>query len=123
VRAELDQLGHSVEEEQQRVREERTALMEMLTSTGLLERYGGDAVLAMHGALVEAPSVVVLAAFGDAVGDLRQPNLPGTVDEYPNWRLPVADGDGRPMMLEELLDSPGVRRLTALLAEGVTGVR
>jgi 4-alpha-glucanotransferase len=123
VRAELDQLGHSVEVEQKRVREERRALLEMLTETGLLDRYGGDVVLAMHGALVDSPSVLVLAAFGDAVGDLRQPNLPGTVDEYPNWRLPVADGSGRPLTLEELLASPGVRRLTALLDEGLRGVR
>jgi 4-alpha-glucanotransferase len=122
VRHELDQLGHSLEEEQERVREERDALMEMLTTTGLLGRYG-DPVLAMHGALVESPSVVVLAAFGDAVGDVRQPNLPGTVDEYPNWRLPVADAHGRPQTLEELLEAPGVRRLTALLADGLSGVR
>ncbi|MDT7572799.1 MAG: 4-alpha-glucanotransferase [Actinomycetota bacterium] len=123
VRHELDQLGHSLEEEQKRVREERDALLAMLTETGLLDRYDGDPVLAMHAALVESPCRVVLAAFGDAVGDLRQPNLPGTVDEYPNWRLPVADPAGRPLTLEELLDAPGVRRLAALLAEGVGGVR
>jgi 4-alpha-glucanotransferase len=123
VRHELDQLGHSLEVEQKRVREERAGLMAMLTETGLLDRYDGDVVLAMHGALVESPCRVVLAAFGDAVGDVRQPNLPGTVDEYPNWRLPVADGDGRPLTLEELLDAPGVRRLVALLADGVQGVR
>jgi 4-alpha-glucanotransferase len=123
VRYELDQLAHSLEEEQERVREERTALLTMLTDTGLLDAYDGDAVLAMHGALADSPCAVVLAAFGDAVGDLRQPNLPGTVDEYPNWRLPVADGSGRPIPLEELLDDPGVRRLAALLADGVRGVR
>jgi 4-alpha-glucanotransferase len=97
--------------------------MAMLEATGLLDRYGGDPVLAMHGALAESPCTVVLAAFGDAVGDLRQPNLPGTVDEYPNWRLPVADGSGRALALEELLAAPGVRRLAALLADGVRGVR
>jgi 4-alpha-glucanotransferase len=123
VRHRLDQLGHSLAEEQERVREEREALLLMLTETGLLDRYGGDVVLAMHGALVESPAVVVLAAFGDAVGDVRQPNLPGTVDEYPNWRLPVADASGRPLTLEDLLASAGVRRLTALLQEGVRGVR
>jgi 4-alpha-glucanotransferase len=123
VRHELGQLGHPLETEQERVREERVALMEMLTTTGLLATYAEDPVLAMHGALVASPSVVVLAAYGDAVGDLRQPNLPGTVDEYPNWRLPVADATGRPLMLEELLDHPGVRRLTALLADGVQDVR
>jgi 4-alpha-glucanotransferase len=123
VRHALDQLGHSLEVEQKRVREERRALLEMLTQTGLLERCDGDVVLAMHEALVASPGVLVLAAFGDAIGDLRQPNLPGTVDEYPNWRLPLADAAGRPVMLEELLDSPGVRRLTALLADGLRGVR
>ena len=123
VRHELGQLGHSLEVEQVRVRAERAALMEMLTSSGLLAEYGGDAALAMHGALIASPSAIVLVAFGDAVGDLRQPNLPGTVDQYPNWRLPVADGSGRPLGLEELLAHPGVRRLTALLADGVPGVR
>jgi 4-alpha-glucanotransferase len=119
VRAELDQLGVPVEEERARVAEERRLLLEMLERTGLLARCGGDAALAMHAVLAEAPSRLVLAALGDAVGDLRQPNLPGTVDEYPNWRLPVADGQGRPLLLEDLLASAGVRELTRLLGEGV----
>jgi 4-alpha-glucanotransferase len=123
VRAELDQLGIPVEQEQARVREEREQLLGMLERTGLLDACGGDVVLAMHAALVASPCRLVLAAFGDAVGDLRQPNLPGTVDQYPNWRLPVADGSGRPLHLEELLDSDGVRRLTALLDEGLRGRR
>jgi 4-alpha-glucanotransferase len=123
VRAELDQLTTSVEEEHDRVAREKAGLLEMLRSTGLLERYDDDVVLAMHGALVESPCRVILAAFGDAVGDLRQPNLPGTVDEYPNWRLPVADGTGRSLSVEELLAHPGVRRLTAVLAEGLAAVR
>jgi 4-alpha-glucanotransferase len=119
VRDELDQLGMPVEQERERVREERAQLRTMLEQAGLLEAAGGDEVLAMHAALTAAPSRLVLAAFGDAVGDVRQPNLPGTVDQYPNWRLPVAGADGRPLALEDLLDHPGVRRLTALLAEGV----
>ncbi|TAL22168.1 MAG: 4-alpha-glucanotransferase [Frankiales bacterium] len=123
VRAELDQLGVPVEQELARARSERAALLEMLASSGLLDRCGGDPVLAMHAALTASPCRLVLAAFGDAVGDLRQPNLPGTVDEYPNWRLPIADGSGRPVGLEELLASEGVRRLAALLAEGTSESR
>ena len=119
VRDELGQLGMPVEQERARVREEREQLLAMLTATGLLEACAGDVVLAMHAALAASPCRLVLAAFGDAVGDLRQPNLPGTVDQYPNWRLPVADGRGRPLSLEQLLASEGVRRLTRLLAEGV----
>ena len=122
VRDELGQLGLSVGEERERVRTERAALLDRLRDSGLLEAHGGDVVLAMHAMLTASPSRLVLAAFGDAARDLRQPNLPGTVDDYPNWRLPVADGSGRPLGLEELLALPGVRRLAALLAEGVRAV-
>jgi 4-alpha-glucanotransferase len=116
VRHELGQLGVPVEQERAGARRDRAALLDMLKATGLLDRCDGDEVLAMHAVLVAAPSRLVLAALGDAVGDLRQPNLPGTVDEYPNWRLPVADGSGRPLSLEQLLESDGVRRLAGLLS-------
>lgn len=119
VRAELGQLGHSVEQEQERVDRDREMLLAMLRHEGLLAD-GSDpeeVVLALHRALVASPCKVVLAAYGDAVGDLRQPNLPGTTVEYPCWQLPVADGEGRPLGLEELLAHPGVRRLTALLQQ------
>jgi 4-alpha-glucanotransferase len=124
VRAELGQLGHSVEEEQARVAKERSELLDLLRAEGLLTADASreDTVLAMHAVLAEAPSRLVLAALGDAVGDLRQPNLPGTVDQYPNWRLPVADSSGRPVTLEELESSDRVRRLAALLA-GEGGLR
>ena len=119
IRHELGLLGVPLQDEADRARRERTALLRLLAETGLLERCDGDPVLAMHAVLAASPSRLVLAAYGDAVGDLRQPNLPGTVDEYPNWRLPVADGSGRPLSLEELLEAPGVARLSRLLAEGV----
>ena len=44
-----------------------------------------------------------------------QPNMPGTVDEYPNWRLPVADETGRSLTLEQILAHPGLDALTRLL--------
>ena len=122
VRAELHQLGVPVERERERVRGERERLLAMLEREGLLaagERAPAAVVLAMHAALTASPCRIVLAALGDAVGDLRQPNLPGTVDEYPNWRLPVADGSGRALTLEQLLAAPEVTRLAGLLDEGV----
>ena len=121
VRDELGQLGMPVEQERERVRAEREDLLAMLGREGLLEAAGGDVPLAMHAALAASPCRVVLAALGDAVGDLRQPNLPGTVDEYPNWRLPVADAAGHPLTLEQVLAHPGVARLATLLDEGVRG--
>ena len=123
VRHELGQLGHSYEQELTRVHDDREQLLRMLRAEGLLsaespgQETALEIVLALHRALVASPCRIVLAAYGDAVGDVRQPNLPGTVDEYPNWRLPVADASGRVLGLEELLQHPGVRRLTALLQE------
>jgi 4-alpha-glucanotransferase len=119
IRSELGQLGHSREQEQARVDQDREMLLSMLRHEGLLAP-GGDlveVVLALHRALVASPCRIVLAAYGDAVGDLRQPNLPGTTDAYPNWRLPLADGAGRPLTLEQVLAHEGVRRLTVLLQQ------
>ncbi|WP_037892992.1 hypothetical protein, partial [Streptomyces sp. Tu 6176] len=55
----------------------------------------------------------------DAVGDRRPQNLPGTSAEYPNWRLPVADAEGRPVTLEDLAASPRLRALADVLRAGV----
>jgi 4-alpha-glucanotransferase len=40
-------------------------------------------------------------------------NQPGTDDEYPNWRLPLADGEPRPVLLEALVSAPRAARLAA----------
>ena len=45
----------------------------------------------------------------DVVGEVRQPNLPGTIDEYPNWRMPL------PVALEQLQRDPRVERVVAAL--------
>ena len=39
------------------------------------------------------PARLLCVALTDAVGDRRTQNQPGTTDEYPNWRLPLADGE------------------------------
>jgi 4-alpha-glucanotransferase len=43
----------------------------------------------------------------DVIAETRQPNLPGTIDDYPNWRLPL------PVTLEELKADPRVTDITA----------
>lgn len=114
LRIDLGQIARSVELEQQQVAHERSMLLAMLQHQGLLDE---DLCLSLHRALVASPCKVVLASYADAVGDLRQPNLPGTVTEYPNWRLRLADGAGQVVSLEQLLAHPGVRRLTAVLQQ------
>jgi 4-alpha-glucanotransferase len=120
VRAELGLLDDAGAEWES-WRRERDELVALLADLGLV---GIDAdedalVLGLYEFLGLTRCRVVLAVPADAVGDLRQPNLPGTTDEYPNWRLPVTDSAGDVMLLDELLADPRVARLAAVLAAAV----
>jgi 4-alpha-glucanotransferase len=122
VRHELGQLDRPVEEERKRVEEEKDRLFAMMRAEGLAVEGVSDEelVLNMYRVLLRTPCRVVLAAPADAVGDLRQPNLPGTQDEYPNWRLPLADRTGAEVSLEDFLAAPGTAALADLLDAGLT---
>ena len=95
--------------EKARAEIDRLELVELLREQGLVsgDDPGEDQlVTAMHALLGRARSRLVLISPYDVVGETRQPNLPGTVDQYPNWRLPL------PESLEELRDDPRVRVIT-----------
>jgi 4-alpha-glucanotransferase len=62
-----------------------------------------DVAVAAHAALGRAPSVVKLATLDDLCLATERPNVPGTVDEKPNWRLPL------PLSLEQMTVSPVAR--------------
>ena len=72
----------------------------------------GDVVVATHRLLAEAPSAVVLAGLEDALAVARRPNLPGTVDERPNWRQAL------PRPLEALGEDPLALAVAEALARG-----
>ncbi|MEV0119879.1 4-alpha-glucanotransferase [Streptomyces sp. NPDC050844] len=81
----------------------------LLARLGMLPGGGGheeDEIRAVHRFLLATPARMVGIWLPDAVGDRRPQNLPGTLDEYPNWRLPIADAEGRPVTLEELTAAP-----------------
>ncbi|MGA4841878.1 4-alpha-glucanotransferase [Streptomyces sp. G45] len=87
----------------------------LISRLGLLPGGAGseeEEVRAVHRFLIATPARLVGVWLPDTVGDRRPQNLPGTWDQYPNWRLPVADAQGRPLGLEELAAAP---RLHALL--------
>jgi 4-alpha-glucanotransferase len=113
VRAELDQLGAGRTRAQQEADDERerAELRALLRREGLATADDDlDALVdAMHGLLARTPSRLVGVALADALGEVRQPNLPGTQDEYPNWRLPL------PVPVEDLDGHPGVRRLVEIM--------
>ncbi|MDQ1745860.1 MAG: 4-alpha-glucanotransferase [Frankiaceae bacterium] len=121
VRAELGLLDDA-DAEWASWRRERAELVALLTELGLVEGDADDEealAAAMHAFLGATTCRVVLAAPADAVGDLQQPNLPGTTDEYPNWRLPVTEASGSVVLLDDLLADPRVARLAAVLDAAV----
>lgn len=114
VRAELGLLN-DVPAEQTRADEERAEWLALLRSEGFLSDDGEPdefaIVEAMHRLLAAAPSRLKLVSPYDVVVETRQPNLPGTVDEYPNWRLPL------PVTLEQLQSDPRVAAIARVFGE------
>jgi 4-alpha-glucanotransferase len=58
--------------------------------------------VALYAYLARTPAALVGVSLADAVGDRRTQNVPGTCDEYPNWRIPLCDGEGEAVLLEDL---------------------
>ncbi|MFL6130485.1 MAG: 4-alpha-glucanotransferase, partial [Mycobacteriales bacterium] len=77
-----------------------------------------ETVAALHRYLTWTPCRLLSVALTDAVGDRRTQNQPGTIDEYPNWRVPLAGPDGKPMLLEDVFASDRAARLAAVLRGG-----
>lgn len=66
-------------------------------------------VLSAHRSLAASPAAIVMASLEDALRVTQRPNLPGTIDEHPNWSIPL------PVSIEELTRDPFVARLAAAL--------
>ena len=71
-------------------------------------------VLATHRRLAEAPSMIVTATLDDLLGAQHRPNLPGTIDQHPNWRIPL------PVPLEDLPSYPLAESIATILNTAVT---
>jgi 4-alpha-glucanotransferase len=114
ARADLGLLD-DVAAEQAKADKERVEWLTLLRSEGLLPDADDGApepdetaiIAAMHRFLASTPSRLKLISPYDVIAETRQPNLPGTVDEYPNWRLPL------PVTLEQLKADPRVADITA----------
>ncbi len=120
VRARLDLFTRPVEVERAEDEADRARMLAVLRDRGLIHEDQSSArvVEALHRYLSWTPSLLIGLSVPDLVGDLRTINQPGTHNEYPNWRLPVAGSDRRPVLLEELMASRSVRRITRALQRG-----
>ena len=77
-----------------------------------------EIVEALHRYVMATPSVLVGVSLADAVGERRAQNQPGTDQEYPNWKVPLADSSGRVVLVEDLFTNQRLRSLAAVLNSG-----
>lgn len=95
----------------------RAALLTLLREMGLLSRDPADdsnigiqeLVDAAYRFLAISPGRFLVAQLDDVLGIKEQANLPGTVDEHPNWRRKL------PMPWQELAKSPRLRSFGEML--------
>jgi 4-alpha-glucanotransferase len=64
-----------------------------------------EVAIAVYKRLAGARTRIVLASMEDALGVHERPNVPGTIDEFPNWRLAL------PIPLEEIEQAEGLQRI------------
>jgi 4-alpha-glucanotransferase len=137
LRDDLGLLTRSLEEELAADDAERSAWLEELRRRGALPSSTVDAaqdalapdaadateaqvqatVHALHRYLTWTPSRLISVALSDLVGDRRTQNQPGTIDEYPNWRVPLAGPDGALLPLEDVVGSTRARALAQVVNE------
>ncbi|RNE49594.1 4-alpha-glucanotransferase [Corynebacterium alimapuense] len=66
----------------------------------------GELIVSLHQFISGTPSALSCTSLVDMVGDIRSQNQPGTTrDQYPNWCIPLSDGKGRPVLIEDLADN------------------
>lgn len=124
IRAELGLLTRSVSEERAVDEADRASWLALLVERGWLaagaEQDVEAVTCALHRALAATPSRLLGVALTDVVGEVRAMNQPGTHHEYPNWRTPLADGDGTPVLLEDLIGSRRAEQLAAAVRGAAT---
>ena len=129
LRDSLGLLTRPLEEERAEAAADTAEWLGLLNRLGLLRGTGSGSdgsseeaeIQAVHRFLLRTPARMLGIWLPDGVGDRRPQNLPGTWDQYPNWRLPIADAEGRPVTLEELAASPRLHALVEVLQESAEG--
>lgn len=118
LRHRLGLLTESLDEELAAAAQEQSAWVNRLREVGLLgwdENDPQTIMIAMHAYLTRTPSKVLSVALTDAVGDRLTQNQPGTIDEYPNWRVPLSGTDGKPLYLEQIYQAELPNELAAVV--------
>lgn len=123
LRESLGLLSRPVEEERAADRAAQEAVLSLVRSRvpSSAQHDGAGAaseqgtVEALHAFITQTPSVLLGVALTDAVGERRTQNQPGTANEYPNWRIPLAGPDGEAILLDDLAGNQRFQSLVRTL--------
>ncbi len=104
----------TADQERARRRDEKRQVIETLHLLGAHqagEAFDEAVAAGVHRLVARAPSLLFATQMEDLLGLIDQPNMPGTVDEHPNWcrRLPVA--------IDELESCPILRAVIGAISE------
>jgi (1->4)-alpha-D-glucan 1-alpha-D-glucosylmutase len=66
-------------------------------------------LLALQAFLARAPACLMMLQLEDLLGQTQQVNLPGTIEEYPNWRHKI------PLALEDWRGAEQIRRIASTI--------
>jgi 4-alpha-glucanotransferase len=118
LRERLGLLTRPADEELAADRTAQAAWLDELRRAGLLgpDPDTDQIVSALYRYLGRTPSKLLALSLADAVGEVRTQNQPGTTDEYPNWRIPLAGPDGRRILLEDVFTDPRAAALCDVMA-------
>ncbi|MEE1619073.1 4-alpha-glucanotransferase [Brachybacterium sp. J153] len=124
LRHELGLLERGLDEERATDAAQREQVLDLLRAEQLLPALPTDEleleqiVVALHRHLARTPAMLLGVSLVDCVGERRIQNQPGTDEEYPNWRIPLADPDLRPIGVDQIAsDARTARLLAAVRAE------
>ncbi|MBI3226046.1 MAG: 4-alpha-glucanotransferase [Mycolicibacterium cosmeticum] len=117
LRDELGLLTRPVQDELADDLAEQAAWLAALQRLGLVgtDPDTDEIIRGLYAYLGRTPSRLLALALPDAVGDVRTQNQPGTTDEYPNWRVPLAGPDGTRLLLEEVFTDPRAAALAEVM--------
>ncbi|NLU64403.1 4-alpha-glucanotransferase [Rhodococcus sp. HNM0563] len=125
IRSKLGLLKDDLATEFAAAEAERDAVLGLARDRGLLDPVEGESlehqVEALHRLVAASPSAMLALSLADAVGEPRSQNQPGTVDEYPNWRVPLADADGEAVLIDDLTGHERFARLAEALSPAEPG--
>lgn len=118
LRERLGLLTEPVEKVRADAEAERSLMLARLREHGLIDDEASEREIieALHRYIAKTPGELLAISLVDAVGERRAQNQPGTNNEYMNWRVPLADGSEKVVLVEDLA---GNTRLHSLVSSFV----